>query len=76
MITTVWPCKGCTERHMGCHGSCEKYIAKNKEHQKKLAEAKKANDIIRYKNEHARKYCDDRAKHRKNHSGLHYKYSK
>lgn len=21
------PCKGCTERHTACHGSCEKYKA-------------------------------------------------
>lgn len=21
-------CYGCTERHVGCHGSCEKYLAK------------------------------------------------
>lgn len=21
------PCKGCQEREIGCHGSCEKYLA-------------------------------------------------
>jgi len=21
------PCNGCTDRHAGCHGSCEKYAA-------------------------------------------------
>lgn len=31
MSTTYYteecPCKGCTERQMKCHGSCEKYAA-------------------------------------------------
>lgn len=23
----IAPCKNCTERHVGCHGSCERYIS-------------------------------------------------
>lgn len=25
------PCKGCSERHVGCHSTCEKYQAFRKE---------------------------------------------
>lgn len=35
MIASVpCPCKGCNERHVGCHGSCEPY----KDYQKGLDE--------------------------------------
>lgn len=71
----IWCCKDCADRHVGCHGKCEKYIQQNEEHQKMLAEIKKANDIQRYKSENSRKYLDGRAKHRKNHPGTHYKYT-
>ena len=27
-------CKDCTERYLGCHSNCEKYIAKKKEAEK------------------------------------------
>lgn len=70
----IWCCKDCTERHVGCHGKCERYIKQNEEHQKRLAEEKKANDVQRYKNENSRKWVDDRAKSKKNHSGKNYRY--
>ena len=25
-----WPCKDCTERHAGCHATCEKYAETKK----------------------------------------------
>lgn len=31
------PCRNCTERHSGCHGSCEKYIAVQQYNEKKKA---------------------------------------
>ena len=31
------PCKGCTERHSGCHSTCEKYIAVQQYNEKKNA---------------------------------------
>ncbi|MGM9520091.1 MAG: hypothetical protein ACI3WS_05390 [Phascolarctobacterium sp.] len=30
------PCLDCAERHVGCHGRCEKYQSWNKEHQEYL----------------------------------------
>lgn len=31
-ITRVeFPCKNCTERHIGCHSTCAKYLEKKKE---------------------------------------------
>lgn len=27
-------CKGCTERHVGCHSTCEKYITEKAENDK------------------------------------------
>ena len=29
-------CKDCQDRFIGCHGTCEKYIAQNKAHQEEL----------------------------------------
>ena len=26
MTAGIAPCRGCTEREIGCHGKCEKYI--------------------------------------------------
>ena len=26
-MSGISPCKGCTDRHTACHGSCEKYAA-------------------------------------------------
>lgn len=71
-----WCCHNCTERHIGCHGKCEKYIKQNEEHQKRRAKEKMDTEVVRYKNENIRKYLDGQAKHRKDHHGLHYKYSK
>lgn len=34
-------CKGCTERHFGCHGSCEKYIAEKKQYEEKMEPIRK-----------------------------------
>ena len=31
---TVRSCKGCAERHEGCHGSCERYITESRKNQK------------------------------------------
>jgi hypothetical protein len=25
-LTPIAPCKDCTDRHVGCHGKCKKYI--------------------------------------------------
>ena len=27
-------CKGCTERHVGCHSTCEKYITEKAENER------------------------------------------
>lgn len=32
------PCKDCKDRTLGCHSKCEKYIAFDKENQKRRAE--------------------------------------
>ena len=33
-----YPCKGCTERHEGCHAHCEAYIKAREEHSKNVKE--------------------------------------
>ena len=45
-------CKGCTERHMGCHSECEKYKAEKK-------------DVSAYNQSEAALYAYYRAKHSK-----------
>lgn len=30
-MSIKFSCKGCTERHVGCHSTCEKYIAEKAE---------------------------------------------
>lgn len=30
-VNVAAPCKGCADRHSGCHGSCEKYLAYKEE---------------------------------------------
>jgi hypothetical protein len=37
------PCKDCPERVLGCHSTCEKYIAFREERDKMLAARYKAN---------------------------------
>lgn len=32
------PCKNCSDRHIGCHGSCERYLAYKTERDRLLAE--------------------------------------
>ena len=47
----IAPCKDCKDRHVGCHGKCEKYLEYKKElqkakHQEKID--KKIEDDIWY----------------------------
>lgn len=39
---TKAPCKDCTDRHAGCHGTCEKYLSWNKIHDEEKAVIRKA----------------------------------
>ena len=42
------PCKGCEERHVGCHSKCERYL-KEKEKRNAVSEAlKKEVEITNY----------------------------
>lgn len=40
-------CKNCTERHVGCHSACEKYISEKQQYQADKAEYNEA--ISEYK---------------------------
>lgn len=31
MVKKKAPCKGCQDRHVGCHGKCDRYLAFRKE---------------------------------------------
>lgn len=41
------PCKGCTDRAVGCHGSCAKYQAFNAEREK-IRAARQQDHLERY----------------------------
>ena len=36
----IAPCKDCKDRHVGCHGKCEKYLEYKKELQKAKCQEK------------------------------------
>ena len=40
------PCKGCTERYVGCHGKCEKYAAWQSKHEKAKQRQREELDAI------------------------------
>jgi mRNA deadenylase 3'-5' endonuclease subunit Ccr4 len=44
----MFTCKGCLDRKMGCHGSCEKYKQERAEHDKRIAQQEAQKDTIRY----------------------------
>lgn len=50
------PCKGCTDRQVGCHGSCERY-AKFWEWRKQRQAERRMNDVVM-------DYCRDNYKKR------------
>lgn len=42
----MFSCKDCTERHVGCHSTCEKYISEKAENDRlRDAEHKRHNDM-------------------------------
>lgn len=45
----IYPCKDCTDRHEGCHATCEKYLEcakKRKEMNEKMRREKENKDAI------------------------------
>ena len=44
----MFTCKGCLDRKMGCHGSCEKYKKERAEHDKRLAQRESERSVINY----------------------------
>ena len=71
----IYCCKGCQKRYVGCHSQCKEYIEQHEEHLRQKKQAKKADDVRRYKNEGLRRYLDDMTKRKKNHTGTHYRYN-
>lgn len=41
-------CKDCTERHLACHDTCEKYLAAKKKHWENRCRIAKATDVDRF----------------------------
>lgn len=49
MKNTTYPCKGCTDRYVGCHSECKKYIEVKKRDMERMATQnrdKKIDDTI------------------------------
>lgn len=63
------PCKGCEERHSGCHAECESYIDWKKEHEEE-------NEKIRADGEAWRAFYDVRKKHMSKEDKDKFKYGK
>lgn len=57
MVTA--PCRGCPDRHLGCHGICEKYQDYLKKHAEELAAQQPSKDayidLYSYREEKARR---------------------
>lgn len=54
---TIYPCKDCPDRHLGCHDGCEKYKAikeKDTELKRKRSEERRRNKAIGELHEHRR----------------------
>lgn len=47
-LVMMFSCKDCTERTVGCHGSCETYINERKEFDRIKAELNKTNEAGLY----------------------------
>lgn len=41
----TFPCKDCTDRAVGCHGSCEKYTGAKQAYNKQMEEYKQAEKL-------------------------------
>lgn len=39
------PCNNCSDRHIGCHGSCERYLTYKSERDRLLAEQHKNSQV-------------------------------
>lgn len=54
-----FPCKGCTDRHAGCHSECEGYLAAKAENMKYNQQERKSIeeqlDYVRYRIESAQR---------------------
>ena len=60
------PCFQCKDRHMGCHGKCEKYAAFVKKNRKQKEEMFKEKEITGALNENVRKWAKRSKKYLRN----------
>lgn len=53
MTIQIWTCYKCTDRKIGCHATCDKYLAERKKsdeiHERRDIERKKLDDIYNYR---------------------------
>lgn len=59
MIIQIWSCYKCSDRKLGCHAICDKYISERKKsdeiHEKHAIERKRLDDIYNYRRRQKRK---------------------
>lgn len=67
-------CNGCTSRHPGCHGKCEKYIREKAEWERRKAEETKIRQSWDYTNTLIADKRNSTAKSRKNFTGYRKSY--
>ena len=63
-MATINTCKDCTERHLKCHASCQKYLDAKAKHAEEMELKAKdvASQLYQYKVESIRKYRKRRGK--------------
>lgn len=55
---TKAPCKDCSDRHAGCHGTCEKYLSWSKIHGEELGKIRAAKAGYAAYNDYERKVSE------------------
>lgn len=71
-MSGTFRCKGCTERHPGCHSHCEKYREDKEAHEKRKAEEYLRSQASAYACINIRKVRNCQALAKRNKAGMTY----
>ena len=67
-MSFTYSCKDCTDRHVGCHGTCEKYKKESEERDAIRLAEKRQRDIMNFMSAGVVETLDRKAKNRKKRS--------
>ena len=64
-IMAIFSCKDCTERHVGCHSTCPKYLQEKAEHDKLREKIQKQNNNDFHLNSNGIEWAGKHRNHRR-----------